>query len=152
MATQNTPNRINRELETRVVTERPKQWMPPEALPEPTKEAGFTYRWIRVAMLNKADPSNISKSLREGWEPVKIEEQPQYTLLASREGHFKDNIEIGGLLLCKIPTEFMEQRSTYYSNMTNQQAEAVDNSFMRENDARMPLFKDRKSSVSFGNG
>ena len=152
MATQNTPNRINRELETRVVTERPKQWMPPEALPEPDKEAGFTYRWIRVAMLNKADPSNISKSLREGWEPVKIEEQPQYTLLASREGHFKDNIEIGGLLLCKIPTEFMEQRSTYYSNMTNQQAEAVDNSFMRENDARMPLFKDRKSSVSFGNG
>ena len=152
MATQNTPNRINRELETRVVTERPKQWMPPEALPEPDKEAGFTYRLIRVAMLNKADPSNISKSLREGWEPVKIEEQPQYTLLASREGHFKDNIEIGGLLLCKIPTEFMEQRSTYYSNMTNQQAEAVDNSFMRENDARMPLFKDRKSSVSFGNG
>jgi hypothetical protein len=152
MATQNTPNRINRELETRVVTERPKQWMPPEALPEPDKEAGFTYRWVRVAMLNKADPSNISKSLREGWEPVKIEEQPQYTLLASREGHFKGNIEIGGLLLCKIPTEFMGQRSTYYSNMTNQQAEAVDNSFMRENDARMPLFKDRKSSVSFGNG
>jgi len=90
--------------------------------------------------------------LREGWEPVKIEEQPKYTLLATRDGQFKDNIEIGGLLLCKIPTEFMEQRSAYYNNMTQQQAEAVDNSFMRESDSRMPLFKDRKSTVTFGKG
>ncbi len=147
-----TPNRVTRELETRALNERPKQWMPPEALPEPDKEAGFDYRWIRVSMMSKADPSNISKSLREGWEPVKIEEQPKYTLLATRDGQFKDNIEIGGLLLCKIPTEFMEQRSAYYNNMTQQQAEAVDNSFMRESDSRMPLFKDRKSTVTFGKG
>jgi len=147
-----TPNRVTRELETRALNERPKQWMPPEALPEPDKEAGFNYRWIRVSMMSKADPSNISKSLREGWEPVKIEEQPKYTLLATRDGQFKDNIEIGGLLLCKIPTEFMEQRSAYYNNMTQQQAEAVDNSFMRESDSRMPLFKDRKSTVTFGKG
>ena len=147
-----TPNRVTRELETRALNECPKQWMPPEALPEPDKEAGFNYRWIRVSMMSKADPSNISKSLREGWEPVKIEEQPKYTLLATRDGQFKDNIEIGGLLLCKIPTEFMEQRSAYYNNMTQQQAEAVDNSFMRESDSRMPLFKDRKSTVTFGKG
>ena len=147
-----TPNRVTRELETRALNERPKQWMPPEALPEPDKEAGFNYRWIRVSMMSKADPSNISKSLREGWEPVKIEEQPKYTLLATRDGQFKDNIEIGGLLLCKIPTEFMEQRSAYYNNMTQQQAEAVDNIFMRESDSRMPLFKDRKSTVTFGKG
>ena len=145
-------NRLNRELETRALAERPKQWMPPEALPEPDKQAGFTYRWIRVSMLSKSDPSNISKSLREGWEPVSIEEQPKYTLLANKSGDFKGNIEIGGLLLCKIPTEFMEQRRAYYDNITNQQAEAVDNSFMRESDSRMPLFRDRKSTVSFGKG
>ena len=39
----------------------------------------------------------------------------------------------------------------YENNMTKQQAEAVDNSFMRQNDARMPLFSERKSTVSFGN-
>lgn len=147
-----TQNRITRELETRALTERPKQWMPPEALPEPDKEEGFVYRWIRVSMLNKDDPSNISKSFREGWEPVRIEEQPKYTLLASREGRYKDNIEIGGLLLCKIPKEFMDQRREYYANATESQASAVDNSFMRENDARMPLFRERKSSTSFGKG
>jgi len=145
-------NRTPRDLETRVLAERPKQWMPPEALPEPDKQAGFAYRWIRVSMLNKDDPSNTSKSFREGWEPVRIEEQPQYSLLASREGRYKDNIEIGGLLLCKIPEEFMDQRRAYYTNVTDSQATAVDNSFMRENDARMPLFKERKSSTSFGKG
>ena len=48
-------NRTPRDLETRVLAERPKQWMPPEALPEPDKQAGFAYRWIRVSMLNKDD-------------------------------------------------------------------------------------------------
>jgi hypothetical protein len=28
----------------------------------------------------------------------------------------------------------------------------VDSSFMREGDARMPLFKERKSTVTFGKG
>jgi len=53
-------NRLQREMENREITERPKQWMPPELLPEPDKQAGFAYRWIRVSMLNAADPRNIS--------------------------------------------------------------------------------------------
>jgi hypothetical protein len=39
----------------------------------------------------------------------------------------------------------------YEQDMTQSQSEAVDNSFMRQNDPRMPLFADRKSTVSFGN-
>jgi len=145
-------NRINREVDNRETQERPKQWRPPELLPEPDKQVGYAYRWIRVSMLNAADPRNISKSLREGWEPVTIEEQPKFKLLASREGQFKDNIEIGGLLLCKAPLEFVEQRKEYYDNLTAQQAESVDNNLMRQNDPRMPLFNERKSSTSFGKG
>jgi len=145
-------NRINRDVDSRELNERPKQWRPPELLPEPDKQVGYAYRWIRVSMLNAADPRNISKSLREGWEPVTIEEQPKFKLLASREGQFKDNIEIGGLLLCKAPLEFVEQRKEYYDNLTAQQAESVDNNLMRQNDPRMPLFNERKSSTSFGKG
>ena len=55
--------RTTRELETRVMNERPKQWRPPELLPEPDKQAGFAYRWIRVATMNNADPRNISSKL-----------------------------------------------------------------------------------------
>ena len=145
-------NRLTRELETREIAERPKQWMPPELLPEPDKQDGFAYRWIRVSTLNAADPRNISAKLREGWEPVSLEEQPKYRLLASGDGKFKDNIEIGGLLLCKTPKEFVSQRSEYYDKQTQAQTEAVDNNLMRQSDPRMPLFNERKSSSSFGKG
>ena len=145
-------NRITRELESREVTERPKQWQLPELLPEPDKQAGYSYRWIRVSTLNAADPRNLSAKLREGWEPVRLEEQPKFQLLADPNSRFKDNIEIGGLLLCKTPTEFVEQRNAYFANQAQNQTEAVDNNLMRQSDPRMPLFNERKSTTSFGNG
>jgi hypothetical protein len=145
-------NKLTRELETRELTERPKQWMPPEVLPEPDKQAGYAYRWIRTSTLNQADPRNLSAKLREGWEPVMLEEQPQFKLLVDPTSRFKDNIEIGGLLLCKTPEEFVKQRNGYYSRQAEQQMEAVDNTLMRQNDPRMPLFNERKTTSSFGKG
>ena len=145
-------NRLTRELESRTTAEHPKQWMPPELLPEPNRKPGYAYRWIRVSTLNQADPRNLSAKLREGWEPVAIEEQPQFQLLVDPSSRFKDNIEIGGLLLCKTPSEFVEQRNAYVNQQTQAQTEAVDNNLMRQSDPRMPLFKERKSSTSFGKG
>ena len=147
-----TTNRQDRELATRTMEEKPKQWSPPELLPEPVKMPGYSYRWIRVATLNTADPRNISAKLREGWEPVKIEEQPQFQLLIDPNSRFKDNIEVGGLLLCKTPTELVDQRNAYYNKQTQAQAEAVDNNLMSQSDPRMPLFRERKSTSSFGKG
>ena len=147
-----TTNRKPRELATRTMVERPKQWTPPELLPEPQKEPGYSYRWIRVSNLNVSDPRNLSGKLREGWEPVKVEEQPQFQLLIDPNSRFKDNIEVGGLLLCKTPTEFVEQRNAYYAKQTAAQTEAVDNNLMSQSDPRMPLFRERKSSTSFGKG
>jgi hypothetical protein len=145
-------DKLTREMQTRETTERPKRWTPPELLPEPDKQAGYAYRWIRVSMLNNPDPRNISSKLREGWEPVTIEEQPKFKLLANREGPFKDNIEIGGLLLCKTPEEFVEQQQAYYADQTKAQEEAVDNNLMRQSDSRMPIFQERRSSTTFGKG
>jgi hypothetical protein len=145
-------NRLTREIEARAQQERPKQWAPAELLPEPDKQPGFAYRWIRTATLNKADPKNISAKLREGWEPVRIEEQPKFRLLVDPDSRFKDNIEVDGLLLCKTPQEFILQRNNYYANQTQAQTNAIDSSFMRENDARMPLFSEKKSMTTFGKG
>jgi hypothetical protein len=145
-------NRLTRELESRKEVERPKQWAPAETLPEPDKQPGFAYRWIRISTLDKADPRNLSGKLREGWEPVKVSEQPKFQLLIDPNSRFKDNIEIGGLLLCKTPQEFVEQRNKHFDNQTQAQTTAIDNSFMRESDVRMPLFAERKSSTSFGKG
>ena len=145
-------NRLTRELQARAVQQRPQQWAPAELLPEPDKEAGYSYRWIRISANGQADPRNLSAKLREGWEPVKIEEQPKFQLLVDPNSRFKDNIEIGGLLLCKTPTEFVHQRNDYYARQTQAQTEAVDNNLMRQSDARMPLFNERKSSTTFGKG
>jgi hypothetical protein len=145
-------NKLTRELTTRAVQERPKQWAQPELLPEPDKQPGYNYRWIRVSTMNNADPRNLSAKLREGWEPVPVEEQPKFRLLADPNSRFKDNIEVGGLLLCKTPTDFVEQRNAHFAKQTQAQTDAVDNSFMRQSDARMPLFQERKSSSSFGKG
>jgi hypothetical protein len=144
--------KTTRELETRAVSERPTQWQQPELLPEPDKEAGFAYRWVRVATLNNADPRNLSSKLREGWEPVRIEEQPKFQLLVDPNSRYKDNIEIGGLLLCKTPEEFVQQRNAHFAKQTAAQTDAVDNNLMRQSDPRMPLFKENKSTTSFGKG
>ena len=145
-------NRLAREIESRSESERPKAWAPASALPEPDKQPGYSYRWVRVSSMGQQDPKNVSSKLREGWEPVRIEEQPKFKLLVDPNSRFKDNIEIAGLLLCKIPTEFMEQRKAYYAKAAQDNMEAVDNTFMRENDSRMPLFKEKRSSTSFGKG
>jgi hypothetical protein len=121
-------------------------------LPEPDKQAGFDYRWIRVATLNQADPRNLSAKMREGWEPVRIEEQPQFQLLVDPSSRYKDNIEIGGLLLCKTPSEFVEQRNKHYAEQAENQMVAVNNTLMRQSDPRMPLFNEGKTTVSFGKG
>jgi hypothetical protein len=73
-------------------------------------------------------------------------------MLVDPNSRFKDNIEIGGLLLCKTPIEFVEQRNKYYANQSQAQTEAVDNNLMRQSDPRMPLFAERKSTSSFGKG
>ena len=145
-------NRLKREMEVRATQERPKQWMPAELLPEPDKEPGFAYRWIRVATLNQNDPRNLSGKLREGWEPVAVEEQPKFRLLVDPNSRFAGNIEIGGLLLCKTPTEFVEQRNAHVQQKADAQTKAVDNTLMRQSDPRMPLFNERKSTTSFGKG
>ncbi len=137
---------------TREETKRPMVWQPASTLPEPNQLPGYAYRWVRVSTLGQNDPRNVSSKLREGWEPVRIEEQPQFKMLVDPDSRFKDNIEVAGLLLCKAPKELMEQRKEYFARKNQAQMDSVDNNFMRESDARMPLFREKRSSTSFGSG
>jgi len=52
----------------------------------------------------------------------------------------------------RCPIEQARARDEYYSKQASDQMNSVDNHFMRNNDPRMPLFSDRKSSSSRGNG
>lgn len=144
--------RIDREQDTRDEFQRPDSWKPASLLPEFKKVPGWAYRWIRTSVMNEADNLNVSSKMREGWEPVKLADHPEMKLMVDQNSRFKDGVEIGGLLLCKIPQEFVDQRKAHYAKQSQQQADAVDNSFLKQSDARMPLFSEKKSTTSFGKG
>jgi hypothetical protein len=144
--------RKSRELETREATGRPNRWRPPQLLPDPKPEPGYAFRWIRIATLGKDDPTNLNSKLQEGWEPVKASDHPEIRLFGSSNKDFPGSIVTGGLILCKSPVEFIEQRDEYFQNQSENQMNSVDNTFMRESNPKMPLFKERSSSVTFGKG
>jgi|TARA_R110000822_G_scaffold16687_1_gene56514 hypothetical protein len=145
-------NRLNRELDTREKTARKKSWVRPETLPTPLPEDGYEFHWVRISTRGEADAMNISLKLQEGWEPVKAAEHPEIFIGGVENERFKDNIVIGGLMLCKTPTEFVVDRNHWFNNQASSQMKSVDNNLMRENDPRMPMFNDRKTSVTFGKG
>lgn len=147
-----TKNRLDRELGTREKTIRKKAWTRPTVLPDPTPEDGYTYHWVRIATNGQSDATNVSSKLREGWEPVRAVDHPEIFTDTVSDERFKDNVIVGGLMLCKAPEELVAERNAFYRQQAESQIHSVDNNLMRENDPRMPLFHDRKSKVTFGSG
>jgi hypothetical protein len=152
MTAAQTQNRLSREHDSRTKFTRPEAWRPPESLPNPDDRPGWAHRWIRTSILGSGDPSNISSKLREGYEPCKAEEYPELMMHASTDGRFKGNIEVGGLVLCRIPSEFMSQRNEHFAKINKAQMDSVDNTYMKDNDPRMSKFAERSSKVTFGTG
>lgn len=144
MASKRTP----RELETREQKSSKYVYTPASTLPDPTPEDGYKFRWVATAVLGQDLPTNVSQKFREGWVPVKAEDHPELML----QGNVNGNVEVGGLILCKIPTERLQAKKEYFEKQAQDQMESVDNHFMRNNDARMPLFSEKKSSTSRGGG
>ena len=144
--------RASRDLSSREKTARA-VYVPPSNLPDPTPEPGWVYHWVATHILGQADPTNVSRKLREGWVPVKAEDHPELQLMGNAT---TGNVEIGGLMLCKMPAEMYRARQEYYNDQAQGQMDSVDNHFMRNNDPRMPLYSEKKSSttrgVGFGSG
>ncbi len=127
------------------------EYIPPSVLPVPESQDGWDFRWIRTSAYGKTDNTNVSRKFREGWEPVLREEHKELMIMSDRGSQFKGNIEVGGLLLCKAPTELMDKRREYFVKKAANQMQAVDLEFLSENDPRMPQFIERKTTRnSFG--
>ena len=152
METTKTLTRLSRDTESREANTRPKVWKPADLLPEPTRQEGWEYKWIRKAIMGIADPTNMSKSLREGWEPCRLEDHAEMMLAVDGDAKNSGLIEVGGLVLCKIPLEMFNQRQDHYMKQAQGQMESVDAQVDRENDKRMPIFNERQTKVTFGSG
>ncbi len=143
-------DRTPRETDTRQSQER-KVWRPGTALEAPEPPLGYKHRWIRESVMEFDDKTNVHKRRQEGYELVRAEEYPEYSGPVVDEGRNAGIIGVGGLVLARIPTELAKQRNQHYQKSTQNQMEAVDRDWMRENNPAMPkLAPNRKSSVSFG--
>ena len=137
-------DRTSRTEETRDTAKRKVTWTRPNALPDPRPQEGVEYRWIRTSTLGQADMTNVSSKFREGWEPVRAADHPELKVMTDLDSKFKDNVEVGGLLLCKNSTENMEARRDHYKDKNDQQIASGDNNYMRESDSRMPVLRPEK--------
>lgn len=144
-------DRTPRSTETREASSRKKTWERPSALPVPEPQDGLKFRWVRTASLGDSDMRNVSTRFREGYQPVLAKDHPELRVMADLDSRFPENIEVGGLLLCAIPTEISEDRTRQQLDSARGQMDAVDRNYLRESDPRMPVLKpERSSRTSFG--
>jgi|TARA_E500000318_G_C3416862_1_gene155755 hypothetical protein len=146
--------RSPRSVEKRENEERNQSWSPPNLLPDPHPKDGWSFKWIRISTQGQDDPTNYSKKLREGWEAVPIEDAPEMEhLVLDPSPRFKGKVEVGGLLLCRMPENMAKQRNEHYRSQSSEAMKSVDNALMKESNPRMPINNpNRDSRVSFGKG
>lgn len=144
-------NRNSRNTETREESKRKVSWTRPSMLPAPEPRDGIEYRWIRTSTLGNSDNTNVSSRFREGWTPVRKDDHPNLQVVSDIDSRFTDNIEVGGLLLCQNDAENVQARRDAQLRQAENQMDAVDNSYLRNSDPRMPVLKpERSTRNSFG--
>lgn len=130
---------------------RPVTWRPPSILPDIPPQEGWAFRWVRLSVRDVADDANINQALREGYVVATVEDIGNIAMSSDRSTRFPGGIEIGGLLLCKIPQEVREARERYYAEQAMSQVRGIENDMLRENDPRMPVLRPSvQSRTSFG--
>jgi hypothetical protein len=142
--------KTSRASQTRLSSEKKKVWTPPSSLDAPPAPEGYRHRWIRAETLGFNDTKNVAASLREGYELVRADEYPETDYPTSNDGKYAGVIQVGGLLLARIPEEIALQIEAYYDRQTQDKEEAINNDLMKERQAGMRFSNDSQSRVTFG--
>jgi len=145
-------SREPREAQTREKKVARKPWAPPSALDAPNPPEGYVHRWVRLEIRGQDDRKNVMARLREGWEPVRADEYPDFESPVVEEGKFEGVIGVGGLILCRIPIETVQERDAFFASKTQNQMDAVDNDMMRDGShPSMSISRpERQSRVTIG--
>lgn len=143
---------MNAPRKTRADDMRVQRYRPPNKLALPTpKNPDIVFRYIRVTLRGSDDQSNWKTKRADGWEPVKASDYPEFMGPSHEEdgSRFAGCIGTGDLVLMQNRRDFIEARTRYYAEQTDAQMAGVDNDLMKEEDARMPIFRERASSTTF---
>jgi hypothetical protein len=142
--------RTPRTTETREAASRRKPWVPPSTLDAPPAPEGYKHRWVRASIRGEEDKGNVFNRLRQGYEPVRADEHPEFQAPTIEDGKHAGVIGNGGLILTRVPVETAQERTAYYGGRTREQMDAVDQDLMKEQHPSMPINQQRQSRVSFG--
>lgn len=141
--------RTPRSLGKRDSSERVRQWQEPSLLPDPDPDPDYVFKWIRQTARGLDDKLNVDKRFREGWEPVRAEDHPEILAkwhMPPRSGL----IETGGLILCKMPREMVEQRNAEYRRRTQAGLNSAEEHYMRDSHELVRKTAENRRKVVFG--
>ena len=110
-------DRTSRSADTRAKKARRKTWQPPSMLDAPEAPEGYKHRWIRAEVRGHDDKANMSKRIREGFEPVRAETHPEFQGPTIEDGRHAGVIGVGGLILAKIDESIVDERKEYFQDM-----------------------------------
>jgi len=147
---QNDKVKTSRASQTREKTTKKAVWTPPSSLDAPPAPAGFHHRWIRAETMGFDDTKNMAGKLRSGYELVRADEYPGSEYPTVNEGKYKGIIGVGGLLLSRIPDEFVKARDEYFRKITQDKDEAIESDLMKDQHPSMPINAERQTRVTFG--
>jgi hypothetical protein len=129
-------------------------WMPPAMLDAPPPRPGYRQRWIATSILGKDESANVSRRLREGWEPRKVDTLPEDWKLRAPtldHGKFAGYVGVEGMLLCEMPEELVRQRTNYYRDITSAQQQYVGEQLARTaREGGIPIEQESSTKVVHG--
>ena len=141
--------RTPRSQETRERTERPRTWNAGNILPEVQPRDGWAFKWVRLSDKGVEDKKNFSQRLYQGYEPVRVEDFPEL----AHEVRFSENkglVERGGLVLCKIPQEVVDDRTRQIREKTEAKLESAESDYMRDPGEYAERLYKKRRDVVFG--
>lgn len=102
-------------------------WKRVGTLDAPPPRPGMTQKWVRTHVGLSADPKNISRKIREGWQPRLASTVPDgYSPPTIKSQQFGEVIGVEDLMLCERPASMTKQRNAYYRKKTARMTQAVE--------------------------
>ena len=90
-------------------------------------------------MRGEEDKMNVNAKLREGWEPVRKDEYPNYEAPTIDDGRYEGYWSRRTDAVPYTCTETVAERTAYYGGRTREQMTAVDQDLMKEQHPSMPI-------------
>jgi hypothetical protein len=109
-------------------------------------------RWIRIQIRGADDYQNVGKRQRDGWVFVTPDEVPELSTssIVREGGRYAGTVVRGDVALAKMPEGRAIARREHYENKANELMNAVNSQLMSNNDSRMPIYNNSKSTVTRG--